>query len=1490
MAISHQFLSLPALELLIERNFIAVAPETKVVDAVIALCKPQSGPTPDLILVVSNKQLVGVLETANLLPLMLCEHNRGQISVGELIEEPVVTLTFTQDTDATNALLLLQQHQLKFLVVVNCQRQPLGYITTQKLCQNLELQPFSSPQSQLALNSMISAIRASLKREQVLETTANQLQLALAVSHCLVMLEEEQQLSVTLSQSMLSEAQLWLQMGETIYHQYQDLLVQGQAIIVPRIIKDYPIAGESVSQQNQLQSFLLIPLQHKQSYLGCICLFECSGERHWSTTEINVVKAVADHCVMAIRHAQLYSQAQTEIKEGQQALAELNRVKTHLQVVIDTVPGLVSWMDNQARYLGVNRYLAQALKTAPEEFIGKELGFKQTSPEFVSFIHQFIASDEESVSQVVESKINNLTHTYLVVAQKYDFNQALVAVGIDITGHQWAIAAMQESEERFRRLADTAPVLIWMSDAQQKYNFFNQTWLDFTGKTLTQEQGNGWQLGIHPEDFPSWYVNTTYAVQARETLQHEYRLQRADGEYRWLLETGVPRFTADSQFTGYIGCCLDITKRKKTEAALRDSEARYRLVVEDQRELICRFSADYRLIFVNQAYCRYFGQEREQLLGQSFLPLIAQSEQNQWLSCLSRLTQECPVAELDNRILTPQGEIRWQHWTHRAIFNLQGQLQEFQSIGQDITERILAQEALKKVNAALEARIDERTIALTQSNKYLRQEIAKRFFLTRQLVESEAKLRDTMMLQKAILDSASYLIIATSPSGMILTFNQAAEKLLGYSAAEVIGTTTPLIFHDPEQLQLRAKQLSQELGLPIVHEFTSLTAKAQQDAVEEQEWTYIRKDGSSFPVLLCISALRDHDRKITGFVIIGRDITASKQAQENLRLQERAIAASNNGIVITDATQPQMPIIYVNRAFEEITGYSTKEVLNHNCRILQGDCREQAGLQKLRQALKKRQSCTVVLRNYRKDGTPFWNELSVSPIYDYNGNLTHYIGIQNDITERKHAVEELEQAKAQLQVVLDTVPGMVSWIDSSRRYLGVNQHLARTYNLPPEAFVGKQVNFLGRSPEFSNYMRQFFASRAQKLTREIITRVGDEQRSYLVVAQKYQQGEAAVSVGIDITNRRQTEEELRTATSRLSALIENLQAGVIVQDELGRVVLINEVFCTLFKLPMVPAALIGADFNNFALEYKDNFAQPGQFIERYQRILNAKEIVTDEEIQLTDGRTVARDYIPIIVAGNYCGHLWMYSDITERKRSEAELRQALIKEKELGELKSRFVTNTSHEFRTPLTTILSSSELLEYYRHRWSEEKQLTHLHRIQKSVKQMIQLLNDILIIGRAEAGKMYCQPKAVNLEPFCQELAQELQLYSKNGHIVAFKYQGKRRSVALDEKLLRHIFTNLIANAIKYSPAGTTVSFDCNLQEQEAIFKVRDQGIGIPSEDQVYLFESFHRANNVGDIQGTGLGLSIVKKCVDVHGGEINVESEVGKGTTFTVLLPVN
>lgn len=251
--------------------------------------------------------------------------------------------------------------------------------------------------------------------------------------------------------------------------------------------------------------------------------------------------------------------------------------------------------------------------------------------------------------------------------------------------------------------------------------------------------------------------------------------------------------------------------------------------------------------------------------------------------------------------------------------------------------------------------------------------------------------------------------------------------------------------------------------------------------------------------------------------------------------------------------------------------------------------------------------------------------------------------------------------------------------------------------------------------------------------------------------------------------------------------------------------------------------------------------------------------------------------------------LLMAIDITEHKRAEVEVRQALEQAKQIGILKERFVSMLCHQFRTPLNIVSFCADLLKRHAHQWTEEKQLPYLEHIQIAALQIAQLLDEILSFGKLEAAQLKFEPKTIDVEQLCTEIVEQIQLASDSQTKIKFTLKSDRPTCHLDDKLLQPILTNLLANASKYSPPDSTVELKVTCQSQEAIFQVKDRGIGIPERDRPQLFEPFHRGSNVDSIPGTGLGLAMVKTLVELHGGSISVDSEVNAGSTFTIVLPV-
>ena len=244
--------------------------------------------------------------------------------------------------------------------------------------------------------------------------------------------------------------------------------------------------------------------------------------------------------------------------------------------------------------------------------------------------------------------------------------------------------------------------------------------------------------------------------------------------------------------------------------------------------------------------------------------------------------------------------------------------------------------------------------------------------------------------------------------------------------------------------------------------------------------------------------------------------------------------------------------------------------------------------------------------------------------------------------------------------------------------------------------------------------------------------------------------------------------------------------------------------------------------------------------------------------------------------------------IQERRRAEEEAKKALQREREVNELKTKFVSMASHEFRTPLSSVLSSASLIRKYRDKGDLSRIDKHIDRIKSSVNHLTNILNDFLSLGKLEEGKVEVLSEEIDVEEIFEDIVEELRLTLKPGQEIKISCEGSKRRIQSDPKVLRNITFNLVSNASKYSDEGKTIYLGLTFDPDRLRISVRDEGVGIPEDEAKHIFERFYRASNVSNIQGTGLGLNIVKRYVGLLNGTIDFSSEFGKGSTFTVTLP--
>jgi PAS domain S-box-containing protein len=581
---------------------------------------------------------------------------------------------------------------------------------------------------------------------------------------------------------------------------------------------------------------LLLVREGRGGFLNQYKILRADGTEKWVEglgTKINIQGGTAN--LLTLRDISTRKQIEAALQEN---------VKQTEAILTQMVEGVITI--NESRIIEFFNPAAEKIfGYAVGEVVGKNISMLMPEPYaglHDGYVRRYIETGEARIigtgRDVMGLRKNGTLFPFHLSVGEVRLPQRRRFVGVvrDITDQKKAEADLRESEQRFRLLADSAPVLMWVADREGRHVFFNKSWLKFTGRTPEQEMNDGWAEGIHDEDREQ--VLSTYrdALSRRRPFSVEHRLRSQDGRHIWVLVRGVPRFDENGRFAGFMGTCTDIHELKTMEASLQE----------------------------------------------------------------------------------------------------------------------------------------------------------------------------LMSLKQAILDSANYSIISTTPDGIIRTFNAAAERWLGYSAGEVVGKMTPRSLHDHAEITAYAAELSQALGIEILPGFETFIAKARMGITDEREWTYIRKDGSRFPVLLSVTALRDRRGQITGFLGIGSDITARKRAEEQLQKLWQAVEQSPASVVITDL---QGRIEYVNPKVTQITGYPGEELMGQNPRILKSGETPAEAYRQLWETITSGQEWRGVFHNRKKNGELYWESASISPVKDTRGQVTHFVAVKEDITAIREAEESLRLAK-----------------------------------------------------------------------------------------------------------------------------------------------------------------------------------------------------------------------------------------------------------------------------------------------------------------------------------------------------------------------------------------------------------------------------------------------------------------------------------------------
>jgi PAS domain S-box-containing protein len=785
------------------------------------------------------------------------------------------------------------------------------------------------------------------------------------------------------------------------------------------------------------------------------------------------------------------------------------------------------------------------------------------------------------------------------------------------------------------------------------------------------------------------------------------------------------------------------------------------------------------------------------------------------------------------------------------------------TVCREITERKRAERQILELNASLEQRVNERTVALKTS---------------------EARLR-------ALVEHApEAIVVFDGNTGRFLFGNEHASRLYGVPMENLTELTPADVSPEFQPDGRRSRELARELmdealagGMPVF------------------EWLHRQQpDGRLIPTEVRLLRLPAEGQNLIRASII--DNTERKRAERALRESEAKFRAlfegASQGVVLHDESQ----ILEVNPAAVRILGRrSAQEVVGKH----PGDFSPQFQ--------SNGESSDVLARKYigecmirgsarfdwlgcAPDGREIPMEVMLTRI-EWSGRQVIQAFI-TDITERTRAQAALAESEARFSVAFQASPFFIGILRmSDGAYVLANDAFVNWLGYSREEVIGHSSTEFGMWENLDERTSALDDMRnvGSIHQREVHWRNRHgELLTILLSAETIRLNDTPhiLSFAHDITQRKRAEGELRASEARVreseARFSTAFQASPIfigiLRTSDGKFVLANDALVNWLGCPREEAlgqtcAALGMWENvaDRALVWEE-LSVVGRIRQKECRWRNRRgELFTI----LLSADTITLDHTPHV--------LLLALDITQRKRAEVEMLKALAREKELGQLKSNFVSMVSHEFRTPLGIIQSSAELLRDFHGRMPSAEREDQLESIARNTRRMAGMMEGVLVLSRLDAGKLDFRPAVLDLNLFCRRVVDEVLSATNRRCLIEITASSIPTEAQADEQLLGHIFTNVLSNAVKYSEPGATVRFTVERDGQDAVCVIRDQGIGISMEDQKQLFRAFSRGSNVGTRPGTGLGLLLVKRCTELHGGRVKVESKVGEGTTVTVRLPV-
>jgi len=746
----------------------------------------------------------------------------------------------------------------------------------------------------------------------------------------------------------------------------------------------------------------------------------------------------------------------------------------------------------------------------------------------------------------------------------------------------------------------------------------------------------------------------------------------------------------------------------------------------------------------------------------------------------------------------------------------------------------------------------------------------------------EEQLREREERLRAITENVSEGIYRSTPDEGLVYANQTFAELFGYDHAdEVLDIDPSALYATPEDReQLRA-------------------AAREHDSFEGVEAEFERVDGSTFDGLVCGSVVRDEGGAVKYYDGAITDITERRTMERRLREREariRGLANSIPGVAYQFFADPDgtFGTHFVSDHAESLLGISSDPDHFYDQFL---DCvppsHREALLESARGAVKREDQWRFEMPFDKPSGERIWL-LGISTPTRQNGHLA-YNGVLLDITERKETERALRKERDRFETLFESLPTPVvrcTANDEGILIADVNEAFESVFGIDRETAEHKDLGglLMPNGEGGVGIDRQALTEGTVRTDVRCETTEGPRDFRIQVAGRTSDTGPPeGHAIYTDITARKRRERALEETNATLEAILENLPSGILAEDASRSVLAANESFCSIIGLPLEADDLRGCDAGDVMKRTAKLFADPDRFVSRTQEILDRGEPVFDEEVYLADGCVLERDFVPYVLADGTAA-LWVYRDISERKERERRLREAKDEAQEANRMKSVFLANMSHEIRTPLTSMIGFAEVIGDEVEDDEEGPIPRFAHLIEESGHRLLETLDSVLNLSKLEAGEMELSPESI---PFADEVRETAELFGPQAEEAGIDLRVYTPDESLrgyvDPGGLRIVLRNLISNALKYTEDGV-VCVRAERQNGVAIIEVEDTGIGMNPDEASALFEAFRQESEgiAREYEGSGLGLAVTKRVVDQMDGSIDVETEKGKGSCFTVSLP--